>query len=135
MTGYRNETAYGSGITNLFDIIVFEISELGNYDIIDYVLANYSSISSNAREFLNDIDTNSDEDTIEEAAEIIINELSDLTGTPLTVGLWLCKDVETVKELYGDDDIRAYPVSQVILSDLGSDGILYAYDTMPNEII
>lgn len=38
---YRTEAAYGSGIRNITEIIEHEIFELGNTDILDYLVKHY----------------------------------------------------------------------------------------------
>ena len=35
---------------------------------------------------------------------------------------------------YDESSIEAYKVSDIILSDLGIDGVLFAYDEMPEPI-
>ena len=50
--------------------------------------------------------------------------------------LWLCVDKDDVMEYYNAtlDDIDTYPVGDVVLSDLGHEGILWGYTSRPEPI-
>lgn len=58
-----------------------------------------------------------------------------ITGTRPTYGLWLATR-NSVLSLYGGtpDTLNAYRPSGVILSDLGPDGALYAFEKLPIPI-
>ena len=38
---YRSEDSYGSGVRDVLDVMVYEIYELGNIDILDYICDHY----------------------------------------------------------------------------------------------
>lgn len=134
---YRSEETGGSGVRNIIDIMIFEIYELGNTDILDYVLETYlkdTDMRELLKNIIDDVSAYSINE-IEEVCEDIIQEINAQTGHNLKYALWLA-DYNVVAEIYSFDDstIEAYKTSDIILSDLGRDGILFAYDKEPMPI-
>ena len=75
-------------------------------------------------------------DTIKILVGRLILILSNIYGQNLSHCLWLCEE-EYVRDLYGNsenDDIVYYETSDIILSDLGISGKLYAYSHEPKII-
>lgn len=129
--GYRNEMYGNSAVVDLVSIVEFEIEELGNQDIIDYMNTNYLE----------------DGEVCEyKPAFFIMKLLAKHFGTDKLYGLWLGSK-ETVLAMYTDLDekenivlenleLREYilPKDAVPISDLGSgSGILYASTINPRE--
>ena len=134
---YRSEESGGSGVRGVIDIMTFEIFELGNTDILDYTLENYlqdTNIQEMVERLIDDITAFSINE-VEKICKLIIKEINIQTDHNLKYGLWLA-DYERVKDMYAYDEssIEAYKVSDIILSDLGIDGVLFAYDEMPEPI-
>ena len=136
---YRSEDSSGSGVRDIIDVMVFEIYELGNTDILEYVSEHYLSDDTKqvVDNLIDTIDNGNEisEDDIREICENIIDEINKKTKHNLQVALWLA-DKEVVRDMYADDELNidAYYTSDIILSDLGYDGILFAYDTEPEPI-
>lgn len=134
---YRSEDSYGSGVRDILDIMTFEIYELKNIDILEYTLDHYlqnSNIKETVENMIADIELFNEEE-IYKVCNLIINEINKQTDHNLKYALWLA-EYDRVKDMYAYDEssIEAYKVSDIILSDLGIDGVLFAYDEMPEPI-
>ena len=134
---YRSEESGGSGVRDVIDIMTFEIFELGNTDILDYTLENYlqdTNIQETVESLIDDVTAFSINE-VEKICKLIIKEINIQTDHNIKYGLWLA-DYDRVKDMYAYDEssIEAYKVSDIILSDLGIDGVLFAYDEMPKPI-
>lgn len=141
---YRNEEAFGSGVLKTKDVIVYEICELCNTDIIDYCLDTYGDflsedLKTKIVQLLDSMENEEefDEDDIEELVEELIDELSEHFERNINYVIWLASK-KAVIELYSDGnedaEISAYKTSDIILSDLGYDGMLFGYDKKPRPI-
>lgn len=146
-TLYRNDTCYGAGVISLFDIIYYELTELGNQDIIDYCLCHYN-LSESTKDILRRIEgmvccyfeNNTAEWPayevlfIKNGITLLLEEISLEAGFCVKYGIWLA-DKETIIECYdgNDDNISEYEVSSVLLSDL-VDGKLFGYENPPQPI-
>lgn len=137
--GFRTESYSGSLVRDLSEIIMFEMAELRNDDIPVYVLAHFT-LSGGVRQDLIDtlrlrdngeypflVDRSSLEDLIDNMLSDIRNE----TGKDIRYGLWLASKDGVKRYLCGGGTVDRYPLSEVILSDLGPDGRLYAFDSLP----
>lgn len=140
MIMYRTESAYGSGVRDIVKVLTFEIFELGNTDILEYVYNNYK-LDSKGEAILLELFNNWEDyasDTEERQTEGVtqfVNALNRYFGVKLKYCLWLA-DLSAVKELYEgtDDDILAFGCSPYKLNDLGQDGKLFAYTELPEPI-
>ena len=138
---YRNESYSGSGVRNAVEVIVHEIYELRNTDVIDYCLSHYSLKKMHFNQTFKILkETVEDDDAVEESdirilIEDLLKNIESETGISVNYALWLTSK-ESVKENYDGEEntIDAYEIGQVILSNLGEDGILYGYQTMPTKI-
>ena len=137
---YRSEETGGSGVRDIIEVMTFEIYELGNTDILDYVCEHYLKPGTRkiVQEFIYKVETGTEdiiEDDVIDICEIIIKEINEVTNHNLKYALWLA-DYDTVMEIYSYDEstIEAYKISDIILSDLGKDGILFGYDEEPEPI-
>ena len=136
---YRSEDSSGSGVRDIIEVMVFEIYELGNTDILEYVSEHYLSddTKQDIDKVINAIEDGDElsEDDIIDLCENIVNEINKKTKHNLKFALWLA-DKDVVKDMYAYDELNidAYYTSDIILSDLGYDGILFAYDIEPEPI-
>lgn len=132
---YRNDSYNNSDgeIRKLKDILVYEIFDLENTDILEYCSEHYDLSEPLMNEMNGIIDGEElDEDAVEDLVKRLLTEISSLTGKILRYGLWLAKKDVVMNFYDGDEEtISGYYVSDVILSDLGEDGILFAYETFP----
>lgn len=145
---YRNEAFYGSGVTDIRKIIKHEVCELGNTDIFRYCHDHYKLSKGLKEDLVRISDEIEDDDLIinemddnEELFEYVDNiitalftEISTLTKKMIKYGVWLA-ELPAVMEIYSFDDgnkIMEYETSGIVLSDLGYDGKLFAYDIYPN---
>lgn len=137
---YRSESAYGSGVRDIVDVLTYEIFELGNTDAIDYIASHYK-LDKAGQELLNGLQDcwevyASDSEAVQRNSIVeLVSALNRYFGVELKYCLWLA-DLSAVSELYSNSevDIDAYGASQYKLSDLGRDGILFAYTEMPQPI-
>lgn len=134
---YRSEDSYGSGIRDILDVMVFEIYELENTDILDYCLKHYlqnTMLEDIVKDVIDNVISFSEEE-IYSICRSIVDEINSQTNHNLKYALWLA-DKDTVIDMYADteESILAYKTSDVILANLGRDGILFAYDNRPLPI-
>lgn len=135
---YRTECAYGSGVRDIVQVIFWEITECCNVDIPDYIVKNHRKCLSE-RTFKNLIlILNNDglsELTVLETIRDTIKEMNKYYGLDLKYCLWLTSR-EAVTKIYNGDEynIDKYETSDIILSDLGYDGKLFAYEKFPESI-
>ena len=137
---YRSEDSYGSGVRDILDVMTYEIYELGNTDILEYVCEHYldKSTVDVIKRVIYSVEGGQDdisEDYIYDICKDIVSEINKKTNHDLKYALWLA-DKSVVEDMYTDDplNIDAYYTSDVILSDLGNDGILFAYGDYPEPI-
>lgn len=145
---YRSESFSGSGVYEVKKVIEFEICTLGNTDILDYCLEHYnftSTFKESLSELMNfiekdnviieDLDDPVKIDYTYYLIDRLVDEISMLVGHPIKYAIWLA-DLDIVREIYSDsdDDIEAYEISDVVLSDLGEDGKLFGYETFPQSM-
>lgn len=137
MIKYRTEMSIDSERRAL-PVMLFEITELHNADILEYVSENYllpEELKMDVREIIDNID-DVDEDGCERILEKVLNCIEHSTGKKIRYALWLA-DKDAVEDIYeGDErDIYAYNVDDaVVLSDLEYDGTLYGFEEMPEPI-
>lgn len=137
---YRSEDSYGSGVRDIIQVMTYEIYELGNTDILEYVCEHYLSnetkqvVTQLIRVIENGENELSEQD-IENLCIDIIDEINKKTNHNLKYALWLA-DKNVVEDMYADDELNidTYYVSDIILADLGYDGMLFAYDNEPEPI-
>lgn len=137
--GYRTESFSGSGVRNLEDVVRFEIMELCNDDIIDYMQESYGILKSyqlekdgralDSEEFYFKCQENID-DVIDEIASYVkenlkIDDVRDIYVVWLTTKENVIDMYEAESEWYIDEYI--IPEECIILSDLGSYGALFAF--------
>lgn len=147
---YRTETCYGSGERDAVSVMVYETFELGNTDILQTLenglLKNQPELRNKCSDLIDEMNNNGAvedygenewRDFYEEVLKIIQKE----TGIHVKYVLWLA-DKEAVMDSsdgYGsyvlsEEDIDAYEIGPVVLSELGYDGTLYGYEEYPEPI-
>lgn len=135
---YRSERIYGSGVRDLQEIITFEVSELWNTDVFVYSLDHYgeyfdSHLADTLKLFAYDDDyLAAFGSTVGNTVEAFLHALNRGCGHHLRYGLWLAEKSRFPGDM--QPELDAYLTSDVILSDLGSDGKLFAYENMPQPI-
>ena len=111
--GFRNDSCYNSGINSVFEIIDFEVFELGNNDILRTCKSLYG-LKMDLRKR-------------KESVEVVKQFLYNVYNTKELKGLWLAIP-ESVMKLYdGKSGMGKYklPSDALIISDLGFDGCLF----------
>lgn len=150
-TAFRNPNYAGDGETDPVEVMLFEIMELGNTDIFDTLLESdlikNSDIIERMRSaseyieenggpgYYDEDDYTDDDRDIKELIKSIPDEIARTTGKTINFVLWLASksDVEARYEGTGDNIIE-YPTSDIILSNLGDEGALFAYETRPEPV-
>jgi hypothetical protein len=134
--GYRDDTLYGDGYVDAARVLTYEIGELGNYDVLEY-LAMTCLVGTDIGEQWPEVNNDVEVDEFFEArggvehfvrAELL-PAIAEATGVRVSTVRWLCRTVDDVVNAYGadPDNVTAYPVGDVLLSDLGVDGQLWGY--------
>lgn len=135
---YRTKSAYDSKHRGIIDVMQYEIFELNNSDILDYMLIHHTDafdvhlISRFYSVFAGLINTH---DAQHDFCRELVEALNSYYNVHLKYCLWLASK-STVLDLYNasEQDIQAYETSSIILSDLGMDGTLFAYESMPKPL-
>lgn len=133
---YRCESFRGSGIRDIADVIKFEVLELNNVDILLYIKDTYfyhDPLKYDIDKFIKLLFCGRNIDLRQECDELvddIIKTIKKMTKKDIKYCVWL-SDLDDVVELYGKEDIYKIDTSNIILSDLGKDGTLYAYEELP----
>lgn len=115
------------------------MATLSNTDIFEYCLNHYDlpePLSGRLRLYTQCIELcHVRPDKLYSDIKELVSELSAIAGKPLTHAIWLAEK-EAVEVLYDgtQDNMSCYQTSETILSDLGTDGILFAYDKLPQPI-
>ena len=141
-TLFRTETFSGSGVRNFFDVFYYEVFELGNGDIFSYLSSKLPDGDSLKEDLLFYENALSEEGCIDDSPKDVFDTVSQavqsIYGKSVQYVLWLAEK-ENVQKVYGvdplsDEQMDAYHTSDVVLSDLGADGILFGYDECPQPI-
>ena len=140
---YRTESFSGSGVRDVIDVIHYEIADLGNTDIPIYVLKNYNFPEELEKELRDILSLAGDEDypfTFDrghflDVVARMVDEIGRQKGVSVKYALWLA-DEDVVRNWYNlsGGSIDKYPVSPVVLSDLGPEGALFGYAEMPTKM-
>lgn len=139
---YRDENAFGSGVMKAKDVIMYEITELCNTDILDYCVDKYElseELDDEIRQLISDMENEEefDEDDVESIIDDLLSELEVIFDKKIKYVIWLATK-EAVIDLYSngneDAELTAYETSEIILSDLGYDGLLFGYEKKPKPV-
>ena len=162
ITMWRNEACYNDvlngeiGIRDAARVICFEMFELGNTDIPDtvyykYIQPNLEVLYPIYHESINQIRVLIDVEDRDKAKDwmysleghrdfmllalAIIDMVNKVTKASVRYVLWLAEKERVVQYYNGEEkNMQEYATSPIILSDLGAEGILFGYETMPAPI-
>ena len=136
---YRTEMSEDSP-RDAIEVMLFEITELYNTDILDYVINNYNLphlLKNNINEVIENIDDiEEDDENVEYMLNEILSCIEEETGVSVRYAMWLAEK-DAVIDLYeGDErDIYGYKTDNaVVLSNLGYDGVLFGYEEKPEPV-
>lgn len=157
--GYRTEDLYGEGYRDAAAVMAHETFELENDDIpetlsttilkgteIGEKLANIVKAKENPSEMDPEIEEFLDAAFEDDEIGInfykeVLEEIKKVTGKDIKYVLWLCDSIKDIKDEYEWEDMDIelnnfdeYETSDVILSDMGTAGKLYGYETEPSPI-
>lgn len=130
---YRSESS-SHPERDAISVMMFEIEELENEDIFDYVLDNYklsNELKENIKAYMDSSDGN-----LENILKNMLGEIKTQTGKDIKYALWLAEK-DTVIDMYdgAENGIDVYETKDgVILSDLGYDGVLFGFEKLPEPI-
>lgn len=138
---YRTETYSGSYERRFNHVLQFEVFELCNSHILDELfqnrMVNSQDLILQMKHIIRELDENGYVDDMSEYDQInfvdrLRNDISTLAHKDVQYTLWLA-DRDRIKELYHgtDNDIVGYETSDIIISNLGGDGILFGYEFEP----
>lgn len=158
---YRTEDLYGEGFREAASVMAFETFELNNTDILDTLSKTIlkdteigkqlKKMSLFISEEIEDEELNRMFNLYKEDEEVgitffnkVLNEINKITNKNIRYCLWLCDSKKDIinqyykvlehnvreKDIYFDE----YEDSEIILSDLGSSGKLYGYESIPKPI-
>lgn len=129
---------------NPVKVMAFEMVELDNTDIVEYLLNNHLVQQKANKDFLENIIkgicpyTDYDDNACLQQCEDIIKDIEHTVNRSIRYVLWLTEPA-AIDECYAfsEEDgyeIDGYQISDIVLSDLGYDGTLYAYEQNPVPI-
>lgn len=126
--GFRNEACstlfFGA---SLYDIIEYEITELNNIDIPDFLNIEYDDVED---------DTLLD-NVVKKLNDMILDHNNDKKTVNNYHGIWLCASAQQVSQYYKTDDdswdLHSYEIKDdfIPISDLSDEGVLFM---TPNRI-
>ena len=148
-SGFRTEIIYGSGYRDPVEVLTYEVNELCNIGILEYlamktVIKNSKKMSNKLLKYAAEFGKYSEDDWKKLFNEVI-EEIYKLTGKRLTECIWLTDTKEDLIFIYltnhgdescdiewTDDDIDEYCIDDtIILADIGKAGKLYGFDLTP----
>lgn len=136
----RTEDFSGSNIRLAKEVIRFEIFELGNIDILQTLKNSILKETKFSYKFdllINEIYDNGfiDDMFIDEQLDFcqsILNEINHILNKNIKYALWLANE-NIIKNYYKGKTIDYYETTNIILSNLGQEGILYGYEYFPTK--
>lgn len=140
----RIETAYNGQNRNIESVLMYEILYLHNNDIFDTLVQNKrlsKHIRTTMKECSNQIKRTGLLQNTKAQIHVLISklifELNQIYKSDIKYCLWLA-DEKDVVQLYARENqtetISYYNESNIVLSDLGQIGVLYAYNDDPTPI-
>lgn len=151
--GYRTESFSGSGIKDLEELLYWEISVLGNIDILVYLKENYNIPSDFELDesTINKLKEKAEDEIelkkliIEEEQKMailnetyfidqILNFIEERFGTKDVEAIWLTTDKNVLlRYMRGSDEVideYILPKEYIVISDLDIDGALFVYKSI-----
>lgn len=120
-----------------------EGEELSN--LVSYIMGETDLETLNDREYaaVYQYTCNGNDELLKEFIGHILAKVQDITGIEVKHVLWMCDSIQDVADVYGQnisklevsgyDEIDSTTGKGVILADLGKDGKLYGFTTLPKE--
>ena len=162
--GYRTESFFGEGYRNAASVMAHETFVLDNTDTLSYLIGSdlvgqgtknylqvYVTLMEERRLIYTGYDTDyeemlyryrkNEEDRIEFFQEVL-DDIKNRKGIDIKYVLWLCDSPEDVFNSYNieqnisiaDVEFDGYLRSNVILSDIETEGKLYGYEKEPKPV-
>lgn len=154
MIKYRTEQLYGEGYRDAAPVMAHEVFELQNTDILETLsntILKGTDIGIKLNHLMNVIECKVDDEELESFMDEayddeelgvsymdnVLKAIKNITGKNIKYCLWLCDSIDDLKTSYEEDfeisitSIDEYEDSDIILSDLGTYGKLYGYETIP----
>lgn len=143
---YRTESFSGLGERDAAEVMSYETFELGNVCILDTLLKNVlkdrGEITKQFLKYIDELEGNNckEETSFESGIDFfkkVLKEIQEVTGLNIKYVLWLAdKEAVIDRTFYGmnmltENDIDAYEIGPIVLSELGYDGTLYGYEEYP----
>lgn len=158
MIGFRTEEFAGEGYRDAAAVMAHETFTMQNSDIPEYLAktllkdTEWEEKLTAIASALNSGDTGSDDlyKFLDEAYEDpetgiryfkeLLNFIKTNTGNDIRYALWLCESTADIRSNYEYGSLKfsefdTYKVSDIVLADLGREGKLYGYTTLPLPII
>lgn len=153
--GFRTEQLYGEGYRDAASVMAHETFELSNTCILDTLSKTLFANTDYGRQLqhLSKVISGEEDDEnlemfLDEAfnnEEIgigfftnVLEEVKNKTGKEIRYALWLCDSIEDIKKEYEIDEnanklteFDVYGISDIVLSDLKTQGKLYGYEDEP----
>lgn len=142
---YRSEILFGEGYRDAVDVMTHETYELRNTDIPDYLIQS-DLVTRETKNKLYELVTNMEEWPDDVCTydvrclyQEVLKDIKKLWGLDIKYVLWLCDNKEDLRRYdihrsLTDSNIDVYEESDVIFSDIGAEGKLYGYETLPEPI-
>lgn len=143
---YRTEQFSGSGVRDLKELLTFEIYELGNADFLSYAFEHFELDEPLKERIVTMIEylegihmdiSGKFHDEANQVVDLILDQIRKYTGINIRYGLWLTS-VDAIKSIYSfsiSDSMEVYRYEPgLIISDVGFDGKLYAYEELPKPL-
>lgn len=137
----RTEDYSGSKVREAKYVIYFEIFELGNSDILETLkktILKKSKLRIELDLYIEELISNGYIDDMYEDEKLnfcqkLLDEINSILHTNIKYALWLTSE-DVVKNFYKAKTIDYYDISNIILSNLNKDGILYGYENEPIKV-
>ena len=155
-TGFRTEQFCGEGYRDAAEVMAHEVFELQNTDILETLsngILKGTMVGARMKPLIDGIQNETDDKSINDFLDLafenvyagifyfrmVLSVIKSITGKDIKYVLWLCDSIDDVKQSYefGDNvytEFDEYKTSDVVLSDIGTQGKLYGYETMPEPI-
>jgi len=154
MIKFRTEQLYGEGYREAAPVMAHEVFEMQNTDILETLsntILKGTDVGKELMHLMNvmncktedqDLETFTDQAYENEELGIsymenVLNAIQTVTGKRIKYCLWLCDSIDELRDAYEEDfeinltSFDAYEDSDIILSDIGTYGKLYGYESNP----
>jgi len=153
-TGFRTDQLFNGGYRDAAEVMAHEVFELQNTDILETLrttILKDTQIGTRMKPLIDGIENNTDDEDadvfLNEAfnnekigiryMHVVLYEIKKVTGKDIKYCLWLCDSVQDIRDSYEIEGQKPfqifdeYEISDIVLSDIGSEGKLYGYESYP----